>query len=142
MNLGNLKRIVFCVATGSLLLGGLLLFLNGTSQVARAYPGSLFASPSGSGTACSQSAPCDLQTAISQSVNNDTIYLAMGTYTGAGGAVITLTKSVILLGGWDGSTSGPYRDPDTYTTALDGQGQRARWSISARTSLQRWMGCV
>ncbi|MBC7334855.1 MAG: right-handed parallel beta-helix repeat-containing protein, partial [Clostridia bacterium] len=51
--------------------------------------------------------------------------MAGGTYTGAGGAVITVTKSITLYGGWDGADSGPVvRDPETYPTVLDGEGQR------------------
>jgi parallel beta-helix repeat protein len=131
MTLGKHERHVFLAATSSLLLIGLLLLLNETSQAARAGSGVLYASPSGSGSACSRALPCDLQTVLSVSVNDDTVYLAGGTYSGSGGAVITLTRSIDLLGGWDGSPTGPFaRDPDTYTTTVDGQGQRRVVHIS------------
>jgi hypothetical protein len=58
-------------------------------------------------------------------VNGDTIYLAGGTYTGTGAAVITVTRSVAILGGWDGAASGQViRDPRAYPTRLDGENQR------------------
>jgi len=101
------------------------LLLNETPQVARADPGDLFVKPDGSGSACSQAAPCALQTALSLATNGDPIYVAGGTYTGTGAAVITVTKSITLYGGWDGSTTiPPIRDPAVYITTLDGQGQR------------------
>ena len=125
MNLSKYKRIVFSVTTGSLLLVALFLFLNGTSQAARADASDLFVSSTGSGSACTQAAPCDLQTALSQSINGDTLYFAGGTYTGSGGAVVTITKSINLYGGWDGTTTTPaLRDPNTYLTVLDGESLR------------------
>ncbi|MBC7234068.1 MAG: right-handed parallel beta-helix repeat-containing protein [Chloroflexi bacterium] len=55
----------------------------------------------------------------------DTIYVAGGTYTGTGAAVITITKSITLYGGWNGASSGPVlRDPVAYPTTLDGEGTR------------------
>jgi hypothetical protein len=77
MSLGKYRHIVFSVATGSLLLVGLFLLLNGTSQVARADPGDLFASSGGSGD-CSQAAPCDPQTALRPATNGDTLSTAIG----------------------------------------------------------------
>ncbi len=75
--LGKYKHIVFSVATGSLLLVGLFLLLNGTSQVARADPGDLFVS-SGSSGDCSQAAPCDPQSALRPATNGDTLSTAIG----------------------------------------------------------------
>ena len=104
---------------------GLFLLLNGTSQVARADPGDLFVSSSGSGSACTQAAPCALQTALSQAANGDTIYVAGGTYTGVGSTVIIITKSISLYGGWGGAASGPVvPHPAAHVTTLDGQGAR------------------
>jgi len=125
MNLSKYARIVSCLAAGGLLLVGLFLLLNETPQVARADPGDLFVKPDGSGTACSQASPCALQTALAQASDGDTIYVAGGTYTGTGAAVITVTKSITLYGGWDGAASGPVvRDPAAYPTLLDGEGAR------------------
>lgn len=124
MNLGKYEHIVCSLAAGGLLLVGLFLLLNEAPQIARANPGDLFASSTGSGD-CSQPSPCHLQTALSTASNGDAIYVATGTYTGAGEAVITVTKSITLYGGWDGTTTTPVvRDPKTYPTTLDGEGQR------------------
>jgi hypothetical protein len=79
----------------------------------------------GAGTACLQDAPCALQTALAQATGGDTIYVAQGTYTGTGAAVVTITQSITLCGGWDGTTTTPVvRASQTYPTTLDGEGQR------------------
>jgi hypothetical protein len=134
MNLGKYKHIVFSMATGSLLLVGLFLLLNVTSKVAHAAPGFLFVSPSGSGD-CSQGNPCDLQTALGTTSDGDTIYIAGGVYTGSGGAVVTVTHSLYLYGGWDGTITMPVvRDPDVYPTTLDGEDMRRVVYISGNIS--------
>ena len=118
-------RFVLSMAIGWLLLAGLFLLLQGTSPVARADPGRLFVSTTGSDTACTRGHPCNLQTALQQATDGDTIYVAAGTYTGTGAAVITITRSITLYGGWDGSASGPLvRDSTAHPTTLDGEGQR------------------
>ncbi len=112
----------------TLILGlGLTLALLAGLDAARAAPAATnrFVTVSGSGSACTQAAPCDLRTALSLAANGDTIYVAGGVYTGTGGAVITVTKSITLYGGWDGAASGPVvRDPALHPTTLDGE--RAR----------------
>ena len=112
---------------------GLVLALLVGLQMTRAAPASpdLFVSATGSGSACSRFMPCALQTALSRTVDGDTIYVAGRAYTGTGSAVITLTKSITLYGGWDGSQFGPIvRDPTRHPTILDGQGQRRVVHIS------------
>ena len=134
MNLGKYKRIVFNLAASQLFLVGLFLLLNEAPQIARAAPSNLFVTPGGSGD-CSQGNPCDLQTALSQAVDGDTLYLAQGSYTGTGGAVITVTKSITIYGGWDGATTTPVvRDPDTYPTTLNGEDTRRVIEISGNIS--------
>ena len=124
MYLNKYKHIVFSLATGGLLLLGLFLLLNGTPQIVRADPGDLFVAAGGSGD-CSQATPCDLQTALSTATDGDTIYIAGGAYTGTGAAVITVTKSITLYGGWDGTTTTPpVRDPVAHPATLDGEGAR------------------
>lgn len=124
MNIRKYKHITFSLAVGGLLLVGLLLLLNGTSQIVRAAPGQRFVTPGGAGD-CSQANPCNLQAALAAAAAGDAIYIATGTYTGSGGVVITLTKSITLYGGWDGAASGPVvRDPDAYPTTLDAEGVR------------------
>jgi len=133
MNLGRHQQIILSLVAGGLFLAGLLLWLSGTPSVARADPGDLFVTPDGSGGACAQDNPGALQTALGLANDGDTLYLAEGTYTGTGGAVITLTKSITLYGGWDGSPTGPaVRDPEAYPTILDGEGQRRVMFLDGR----------
>jgi len=134
MNLSKYKRIVFSLTAGGLLLVGLFLLLNGAPQIARADPGDLFVSPTGSGD-CSQGNPCDLQTALGAASDGDTIYIAGGVYTGSGGAVVTVNHSLNLYGGWDGATTTPVvRDPDAYPTTLNGEDMRRVVYISGNIS--------
>jgi parallel beta-helix repeat protein len=122
MNHGKPKLIVLSLVATGLLAVGLLGLLNATPLIVRADSGTLFASAAGSGTACTQSTPCTLKTALTQAVDGDTIYVATGNYAETGGYV--LSKSVALYGGWNGAGGGPVvRNPDIYPTTLDGQGQ-------------------
>ena len=135
MNLDRYKHIALGVATGSLLLVGLLLLLNSAALEVLAGSGPLFVAPTGSGAACSQAAPCALQTGLAQAGDGNTVYLAGGTYTGTGGAVVTLTRSITLYGGWDGSTTAPpVRDPALHPTILDGERARRGIYISGTIS--------
>jgi hypothetical protein len=118
------KRVVLSVAACGLLLVGLFLHLAGASQSARAGSGDLFVTPGGDGD-CSQGDPCDLQTALGLASNGGTVYVASGVHTGTGAAVVTVTRSITLYGGWDGTTTTPVlRDPDAYPTTLDGEDAR------------------
>ena len=120
--------VVWSVVLGLALI--LLMSLE-SAQAVSSNATTLFASSTGSGTACAQATPCALQTALDNATNGTTIYVATGTYTGTGGAVITLTKSITLYGGWDGSSSGGVvRDPDTYPTTLNGESSRRVLFIS------------
>ncbi len=125
MGPGKWKFISLSLTIGGLLLATLFLPLNEGAQAARAAPGALFVKPHGAGSACIQANPCDLQTALAQAADGDAIHLAQGVYTGAGPAVLTLTKSVALYGGWNGAPTGPIvRAPEAHPTVLDGEGQR------------------
>ena len=64
-----------------------------------------------------------IQHAVSIANPSDEIWMAGGIYTGTGAAVVTITKSITLYGGWDGATLG-VRDPQAYPTILDAQGTR------------------
>ncbi len=124
MRLTLALRLGIVVLTCALLWAAVLWLVPG-AEVARANPGALFVSVTGSGSACSQAAPCDLQTALAQAAEGDTLYVGAGTYTGSGDAVATIARSVTVYGGWDGAASGPVVcDPSAYPTTLDGQGQR------------------
>jgi len=119
------QRLCAALGVGLLALAGLLLLLSLQPTPALADPGTLFVKPDGTGTACTQDNPCSLQTALTQAADGDTIYVATGTYTGTGAAVITVTKSITLYGGWDGTTATPVvRDLETYPTTLDGENAR------------------
>ncbi|HID90088.1 MAG TPA: hypothetical protein EYP52_10350, partial [Anaerolineae bacterium] len=120
------ERWLICLTLGmaAVALWALYALLLGLAP-ARADPGLFFVKPDGTGTDCSQTNPCSLQEALSQAADGDTIYLAQGTYAGTGLAVISIYNDTTLLGGWDGTTTTPpVRDPHTYTTTLDGEGQR------------------
>ncbi|MFO7743725.1 MAG: NosD domain-containing protein [Anaerolineae bacterium] len=128
------KRIISTLTIAGLLASGLLLLLWARPVAVRADPGDLFVTPDGSGD-CSQVAPCDLQTALRTGREGDIIYLAQGTYTGSGDAVVTLTRSITFCGGWDGVPGGPVvRDPQVYPTILDGEGERRVVTISGHIS--------
>ena len=59
-----------------------------------------FVSQDGTGTACSQSVPCNYDTAISLSIAEDNIYFAEGQYTTDDSSeVIYLNKAIHLYGG-------------------------------------------
>ncbi|MDX9954218.1 MAG: right-handed parallel beta-helix repeat-containing protein [Anaerolineae bacterium] len=124
MNVKPYPRLALSVVFGVSLLLSLLLALPQAPRALRAAPAALFVTPGGAGN-CTQADPCALQTALSLANRGDTLTLAQGTYTGNGGAVITLTQSITLYGGWDGAPAAPVRrDPALYPTILDGEGQR------------------
>ncbi len=123
--MGKNVRVILSLAVGGLLLAGLLLLLEGTYNVAHADPGILFVKVNGSGTDCTVSQPCALDEAMTQAIEGDTIFVAQGTYTGTGSAVVTITESINLYGGWDGTPgTGSLVLPDIYTTTLDGENVR------------------
>ena len=122
MSVSKSMRVIFSLAAGGLLLIGLLLLLGQTPQIVHADPGMLFVTTTGTGTACARDAPCALPTALGQATDGDIIFVAGGTYTGADTAVITITKSITLYGGWDGAPAGGTLVlPGTYITTLDGE---------------------
>jgi len=130
--MGSRKRAVFPArwsAQGLLVLGLVLLLTIAPSRPA-AGGGSLFVTVAGSGTACTQIQPCDLQTALAQATDGDAVYVAQGTYTGSDDEVARITASFSLLGGWNGVATGPVaRDPGTFPTILHGEDTRRVVSI-------------
>ncbi len=122
--MGTRTLVVLGPVVAALVSAAVLLW--GVTSLARSEPAAtpLFAAPAGGGSACTQSAPCTLKTALAQAHDGDTIYVAGGTYTGSGPAVITVTKSITLAGGWDGLPGALVRDPSSYVSALDGEGDR------------------
>ena len=141
MDLRKGKHAVFTSMIGTLILIALLLLLDGVSGVAQAESDegalgrSLFVVPDGTGSACSQANPCALQTALSQAKESDAIYVAQGTYTGVGDAVIIITESIALYGGWDrGTAAPPVCDPARHPATLDGEGARRVIYVAEGTS--------
>lgn len=91
-----------------------------------------FVSPSGSGTACSQAAPCSLTQGLVAASEGDTLYLAGGIYTESGDVVAKIPRTVTLRGGWDGTTtSPPVVAPLGSTTVLDGEDTRRVVHVAA-----------
>lgn len=105
----------------------LLWALGSQMRVARADPNIRYVAPTGTddGDGCTSS-PCrTVQYAVNAASAGDIIYVAGGTYTGTGAAVITITRSITLYGGWDGVSTGPVvRNPISYPTTLDGENSR------------------
>jgi hypothetical protein len=84
-----------------------------------------FVDDTGSGIACTQSAPCSLSNALGAATAGDNIYLAGGTYTGTGNEVIYLDQPINLYGGWNGSLAyPPERDHDFIQSIIDGENAR------------------
>lgn len=106
-------------------LGLTLILLVGLHPV-RATPNSndWFIRPDGSGTACTQSAPCGLKPATDNAADNDILYLSGGVYTSTESAVLKITKSITVTGGWNGLTGALVVDPDVYPSILDGENAR------------------
>ena len=131
MKPARFNLIVLSLLTAGFLLIGLFLLLNISILSASADAGTLFVANNGAGTSCAQDHPCALQTGLAQALDGDTIYVEYGGYTGTETSVITLTKSITLAGGWDGTTIIPIvRDPDQYYTILDGERERRVVTIS------------
>lgn len=113
-----------------------LFFLGNAYTPAQAAGSTRYASPNGSGSACTQVAPCPIMTAINGSSKGDTVIAAQGVYTApASSPVVDLTKEIQLLGGWDGTTISPtVLNPHTHPSILDGQGQWRVFRISGNIS--------
>jgi hypothetical protein len=123
MAVPRIQRLTLSLIVATLLAGALWMLANSRPAPASADSGALFATPSGSGTACSQAAACTLQTAGAQAQAGDVVYLAAGSYHGVdAGAVVTVTRGYTLYGGWDGAAAGPVaRGPAAHPSVLDGE---------------------
>ena len=91
-----------------------------------------FARPAGSGSACTQSSPCTLATALAGAGDGDRIFAGPGTYTGAGAQVALVERSVALLGGWNGAGAGSVvRAPVAHGSVIAGEGSRRGVKIAS-----------
>lgn len=128
--MSNKKHNNFTLMSMGLILVVIFFLGNGLSQMA--YADDLFVKTGGSGTACTQGEPCALLTALGQVADSDTVYIAEGTYTGTGAAVMMVTNSISIYGGWDGALTGPVvLDPETYITTVDGEETRRCAQVTA-----------
>lgn len=119
-------------------IGMIIIFISGLNSFSvEAASTNLFVSPSGKDVIplngiylindCKNPAePCrTVQHAINKAEEKDTLYVASGIYTSTGSSVITLTKTIAVIGGWDGgSSSPPNHNPMFYPTILDGEKTR------------------
>ena len=129
------RHLVLALFLGLAGTVALLLIMTPLPGIAAPTVSHLFVSTTGSGTACAQNNPCSLSTALNQATGGDAVYLAQGTYTGTGRAVVTVMQTMTIAGGWDGAATGAVaRDPDTYPTVLDGQNARRVIFIPSVTS--------
>jgi len=120
-----IRQVFFSIVFGIFLIAILIVYLGTAQQNAHAASSTLFVKVSGSGSTCSQAAPCSLSTALSNAMDGDMVMIAGGTYTGSSTTVITITKDVKLYGGWNGVPSGSVvRDVSAFPTKIDGEGQR------------------
>ena len=120
----HLKRliIVFTLGLFFILLSNWPMALAAAPQASNLF---VVPYPAGLLPACTQSDPCRLQDAMNKAVKGDRLYLAAGTYTSTLEAVLVVTKSVALYGGWNGAASGPImHNPVQFQSILDGQGAR------------------
>jgi hypothetical protein len=103
MGRGALRGIIVAAACAAAILG--------TASAAAAAP--RYASPGGSGSACSQASPCAIQTAVNNAVMGDEVVVAPGNYSPPG--MLTLGPTNVNVHGIQGQaiphiqfTSGSY----------------------------------
>lgn len=105
--------LLICVVLFALLPGG--------ATDVEAEAATYFVSSTGSETPCIQSNPCYPDLALTYADPGDTIYFMQGTYTRVSDPMLTITKGVTMMGGWDGSPTGAVVvDPEAYPTVFDG----------------------
>jgi hypothetical protein len=81
-----MNRVLNLPAKRNAAIMGFIALVATWSIIATAEAASYYASPSGSGTACSSSSPCSLPTAIGKAVSGDTVIAKNGTYSGSFGS--------------------------------------------------------
>lgn len=105
--------LLICVVLFALLPGGV--------KDVEAEAATYFVSSTGSETPCIQSNPCYPDLALTYADPGDTIYFMQGTYTRVSDPLLTITKGVTMIGGWDGSPTGAVVvNPEAYPTVFDG----------------------
>ncbi|MCP5095364.1 MAG: hypothetical protein GY943_07425, partial [Chloroflexi bacterium] len=74
----------------------------------------------GSGSVCSIGTPCELQTAVDQSAENDEVRVAAGIYS-AGTPILLINETITVSGGYNSSDWVAVPNPQSNRTILDGQ---------------------
>lgn len=123
MDLSKNRRIVFALAAGALLALATTIL---AFQPGRAA-GPWYVSPDGddANDCLSPATPCaTINGAIGKASAGDTIYVAVGTYTGTGEEVVSLDKDATLSGGWDVAFTA-----QAGTSTLDGEGARRGMTV-------------
>ncbi len=135
MHAGRVRLLASGVASGAVAAVALMALVAAQSELQAGKATSLFVIPGGSGD-CSQSAPCDLRTAVGQATDGDTIILAQGVYTSTGEAVMVITRSLVVAGGWNGEPTGPVvRRAELYPSIVDGESTRRGVKIRGPSSV-------
>jgi hypothetical protein len=119
-------RLWATLVLGTSLTLAALLFPEAQRSAVRADPGVRYVSLDGDDSRqCGSVADrCrTVQRAVDAASTLDEIWVAQGTYTGSGQAVVAIDRSLAIYGGWDGVHAG-VRDASAYPTTLDGQGAR------------------
>ncbi len=110
----------------------LISWIEPSGVIAQPTAGIIRVAPTGTDTSgCgSESTPCrTIQYAVNAAASGDTIKIAQGTYTGSGGAVVSIKKSLTLIGGYTTSNwDTPSTDPAL--TIIDGEHVRRGVEIS------------
>ncbi len=114
-----LTKLVVTLAT-------LALMLSAASQASSAGP--WYVAPGGDdnndclspGTACAS-----INGPIAKASPGDTIYVAIGTYTGTGDEVVLIDKDITLSGGWDSTFT-----TQSGTSTIDGEGARRGMTVN------------
>jgi hypothetical protein len=121
--------LAWLLAAGALSAAGAALAVG--QAAAAPESASYFVMVGGAGN-CAQATPCQLPTALGLAVTGDSVYVGHGVYTGTGAAVVTLTRSIRLQGGWTGNPSGPpIINLRTGASTLDGQASRRGVYVSS-----------
>ena len=102
------------------------------------YRGRWYVAPTGSdlNNCYTTSTPClTIAAAIVLAIDNERIFVASGTYSGSGAQVLSIDKSLSILGGWDASFT-----TQAGVSVVDGQSARQGISVAASKSvtLQRF----